>query len=43
MNAATTDGIRARLTDGVKLSDKVEIKLPHEAGDGNRAQPITTR
>ncbi len=43
VKVATTDGIRVRLAEGVKLGEKVAINLPDEVGDGSRIQPVTAR
>src|ERR1700748_2009083 len=37
---ASTDGIRAMLSDGAAVGQLVAINLPDEVGDGGRVQPV---
>ncbi|MEI7711545.1 MAG: efflux RND transporter periplasmic adaptor subunit [Rhodospirillales bacterium] len=43
VKVATTDGIRATLSEGAKLGDKVAIDLPDEVSEGSRIQPVLSR
>lgn len=40
VTVSTTDGIRASVTEGVKVGDRVALNLPDEVGDGSRVQPM---
>jgi membrane fusion protein (multidrug efflux system) len=40
VTVATTDGIRAMLSEGATVGQKVAINLPDEVNDGGRVQPV---
>ncbi len=40
VKVASTDGITASVSDGVKVGDRVAINLPDEVADGARVQPV---
>lgn len=39
----TTDGVRTRVADGLRVGDRVALDLPDEVGDGSRVRPISAR
>jgi membrane fusion protein (multidrug efflux system) len=43
VTVASTDGIRATLSEGATVGQRVAINLPDEVGDGARVQPIGDR
>lgn len=43
VTVAGTDGIRAMLSQGATIGQRVAINLPDEVGDGGRVQPISAR
>lgn len=40
VNVASTDGIRAMLSDGATVGQHIAINLPDEVGDGGAVQPV---
>jgi RND family efflux transporter MFP subunit len=40
VTVASTDGIRAMLSEGATIGQQVAINLPDEVGDGGRVQPV---
>ena len=40
VKVVSTDGVRARLGEGVTVGARVAINLPDEVGDGGRVQPV---
>ena len=40
VKVSSTDGIRASVSEGVKVGDRVALNLPDEVGDGSRVQPV---
>jgi hypothetical protein len=42
VTVASTDGIRAMLSEGATIGQQVAINLPDEVSDGGRVQPVTT-
>jgi membrane fusion protein (multidrug efflux system) len=43
VTVASTDGIRAMLSQGATIGQRVAINLPDEVGDGGRVQPVSAR
>lgn len=43
VKVASTDGIRAMLSEGATVGQRVAINLPDDVGDGGRVRPIATR
>ena len=43
VKVATTDGIRVRLADGLRVGDRIALNLPDEVGNGGRVQAVLTR
>jgi RND family efflux transporter MFP subunit len=43
VKVASTDGVHASLSDGVRVGDKVALDLPDEISDGGKVQAVASR
>ncbi|MSP05612.1 MAG: efflux RND transporter periplasmic adaptor subunit [Acetobacteraceae bacterium] len=43
VKVATTDGLRVRLVEGLRVGDRIALNLPDEVGNGGRVQAVLTR